>query len=49
MPPAYSGWPKKQGSFTSLSSILNLLAIWLKEKYEVTTRIMELGRLHELA
>jgi hypothetical protein len=40
---------KKQGSFTCFSSKTDFLGIWLKQEYQVTTRIMELGRLRELA
>jgi hypothetical protein len=40
---------KKQGSFISLSTKIDLPGIWLKEKYEVAARVMELGKLRELA
>jgi hypothetical protein len=49
MPPARSGWPKKQGSFTSFLSKTGFPGIWMKQKYQVTARVMELGGLRELA
>jgi hypothetical protein len=49
MPPVQSGWLKKQGSFTSLSSKIDFPGIWLSEKYEVFARVIELSRLRELA
>jgi hypothetical protein len=49
MPPARSGWLKKQGSFTSLSSKIDFSGIWLSEKYQVIARVIELSRLRELA